>query len=369
MESHLRMICNILILKDGCFANIFIVNFLTPLHCKLSNSHGRHIHPVSNAQLKEYKKIVCGNEDDMHFLFCNGACNKENETHKETFKYCKSGSESAAHKFVRTACDVLGSRDDKKIDAKKIEMHFTKKHWTKVKSIFVQIQLYFTWRSSIHHNGIDRYSGGMLLADCQYSTIGDHRGVNMRVFLRKTDRLTAMLNWYRDNWLQPKEKRNAVVITDASSTAVGGILQQEIEGEWKPMAYFSKKLQPAETHYSAFDRELLAIYLTIRHFRYFLEGRIFSVLTDHKPITYAMKNVSKNLTSRQERHMSYISEFTSDIQHIKGSDYGPADALSRTDALSRMYMCSVQRSAIDFDAMARAQPNEIRELDSTESSL
>ena len=102
------------VLKDGCFANIFIVNFLTPLHCKLSNSHGRHIHPVSNAQLKEYKKIVCGNEDDMHFLFCNGACNKENETHKETFKYCKSGSESAAHKFVRTACDVLGSREDTK---------------------------------------------------------------------------------------------------------------------------------------------------------------------------------------------------------------------------------------------------------------
>ena len=154
-----------------------------------------------------------------------------------------------------------------------------------------------------------------------------------------------------------------VVITDASSTAVGGILQQEIEGEWRPLAYFSKKLQPAETHYSAFDRELLATYLTIRHFRYFLEGRIFSVLTDHKPITYAMKNVSKNRTARQERHMSYISEFTSDIQHIKGSDNGPADALSR------MYMCSVQRSAIDFDAMARAQPNEIRELDSTKSSL
>ena len=124
-----------------------------------------------------------------------------------------------------------------------------------------------------------------------------------------------------------------VVITDASSTAVGGILQQEIEGEWRPLAYFSKKLQPAETSYSAFDRELLAIYLTIRHFRYFLEGRIFSVLTDHKPITYAMKNVSKNRTARQERHMSYISEFTSDIQHIKGSDNGPADALSR------MFMC------------------------------
>ena len=49
----------------------------------------------------------------------------------------------------------------------------------------------------------------MLLADCQYSTIGDHLDINMRVFVKKTDRLTAMLKWYRDNGLQPKEKRNA----------------------------------------------------------------------------------------------------------------------------------------------------------------
>ena len=29
------------------------------------------------------------------------------------------------------------------------------------------------------------------------------------------------------------------------------------------------------------DRELLAIYLSIRHFRYFLEGRNFHIYTDH----------------------------------------------------------------------------------------
>ena len=87
-------------------------------------------------------------------------------------------------------------------------MHFTKKYWTKVKSIFVQIRLYFTWRSPIHHNGVDRDTGGMLLADCQYSTIGDHLDINMRVSVKKTDLLTAMLKWYWDNGLQPKEKRN-----------------------------------------------------------------------------------------------------------------------------------------------------------------
>ena len=49
-------------------------------------------------------------------------------------------------------------------------------------------------------------------------------------------------------------------MTDASDTAVGAVLQQQINGEWKPIAFFSKRLKPAETRYSIFDRELLAIY-------------------------------------------------------------------------------------------------------------
>ena len=59
---------------------------------------------------------------------------------------------------------------------------------------------------------------------------------------------------------------------DASDQVVGAILQQFVNGVWVPLAFFSKKLRPPERKYSAFDRELLALYLGIRHFRYFLEG-------------------------------------------------------------------------------------------------
>ena len=48
----------------------------------------------------------------------------------------------------------------------------------------------------------------------------------------------------------------------------------------------SENLSPAETRYSAFDCELLAVYATIRHFRHNLEGRDYFVNTDHKPLTY-----------------------------------------------------------------------------------
>jgi hypothetical protein len=46
--------------------------------------------------------------------------------------------------------------------------------------------------------------------------------------------------------------------TDASDTHIGGALQQQVQGCWQPLGFFSRKLQPEESKYSTFDRELLA---------------------------------------------------------------------------------------------------------------
>ena len=73
----------------------------------------------------------------------------------------------------------------------------------------------------------------------------------------------------------------------------GGVWQQFLNGMWQPLSFFSKKLNPAETRYSAFDRELLAVYATIKHFRHNLEGRNFFVNTDHKPLTFVMSPVTE----------------------------------------------------------------------------
>nr|VZI32596.1 unnamed protein product [Spirometra erinaceieuropaei] len=90
-------------------------------------------------------------------------------------------------------------------------------------------------------------------------------------------------------------------------------------------------LQPAQTRYSTFSRELLVIYLVIRHFRHLLEGRDFSVHTDHKPLTYALKAKPDLYSPREVRHLDYISQFTADIRYVRGSDNVVADALSRAD--------------------------------------
>jgi hypothetical protein len=66
------------------------------------------------------------------------------------------------------------------------------------------------------------------------------------------------------------------------------------------------KLTAAQTRYSAFDRELLAIYRGIRYFRYMLEGRRLIVFTDHKPLTFALHKQAEPWTARQQRHLGLI---------------------------------------------------------------
>jgi hypothetical protein len=116
---------------------------------------------------------------------------------------------------------------------------------------------------------------------------------------------------------------------DASDSHVGGVLQQQVGKGWKPLAFFSKKLAAAEVKYSTFDSELLAAFATIRHFRFLLEGRQFRLLTDYKPLIAAMVRTTPPQSARQQCHLSYISEFTTDLRHTPGSENVVADALSR----------------------------------------
>ncbi|BHF78845.1 hypothetical protein SprV_0602196100 [Sparganum proliferum] len=119
------------------------------------------------------------------------------------------------------------------------------------------------------------------------------------------------------------------LMVDAFNVAVGAVLQQSLPNSIVPLAFFSKKLSKAEIRYSTFGRELLAAYLAVRHFRHLLEGREFTIFTDHKPLTFAMHPHSNKLSPREIRHLEYISQFTSDIRHIDGSRNEVADALSR----------------------------------------
>lgn len=149
----------------------------------------------------------------------------------------------------------------------------------------------------------------------------------------------------------PEENALTSLCVDASDIAVGGVLQQCINGEWKPLGFFSKKLSQAQSKYSAYDRELLAVYAAVKHFQYFLEGRQFVIYTDHKPLIYAFKQKPEKASPRQLRYLDFISQHTTDIRHISGKDNVIADALSRIEALS-------MPSPLDYKLLQEEQQND-----------
>jgi cleavage and polyadenylation specificity factor subunit 1 len=162
----------------------------------------------------------------------------------------------------------------------------------------------------------------------------------------------------------PAKGAELSLVVDASADHVGAALQQRpaAAADWQPLGFFSKKLDPAQAKYSAFDHELYACFAGIRHFRYMLEGQKFTIYTDHKPLTYALFRTSDPWTARQCRQLSYVAEFTSDIQHIKGEENIVADTLSRPPPPpSQPSECAA--SPLAAVASASGQPPDQPQLD------
>lgn len=150
------------------------------------------------------------------------------------------------------------------------------------------------------------------------------------------------------------------LLVDASNVGIGSVLQQAYHGVIQPLSFFSRKLTMAERKYSTYDRELLAIYCSIRHFRHMIEGRNIVVYTDHKPLTFAFHKHNENASPRQQRHLEYVSQFTTQIKHISGSANVVADAFSRISEID-------MPQSIDYEEMAKAQSrdDELRRIRET----
>jgi RNase H-like domain found in reverse transcriptase/Reverse transcriptase (RNA-dependent DNA polymerase)/Integrase zinc binding domain/Retroviral aspartyl protease len=110
------------------------------------------------------------------------------------------------------------------------------------------------------------------------------------------------------------------IYTDASHTQLGAVICQQN----KPIAFYSRKLNPAQTRYTTTERELLAIVETLKEFRNILLGHQVRVYTDHKNLTY--KNFN---TERVMRWRLILEEFGPELNYVKGDTNIVADALSR----------------------------------------
>ena len=125
----------------------------------------------------------------------------------------------------------------------------------------------------------------------------------------------------------PEEAKPFTLHTDASGIGIGAVLSQDIDGTDKPIAYYSRRLKPAEARHSVTEQECSAVVQAVRHFRVYLSGRPFTVVTDHRSLVYL--HVMKDENGRLTRWALTLQSYLFEVQHMPGVRNQNADGLSR----------------------------------------
>ena len=146
---------------------------------------------------------------------------------------------------------------------------------------------------------------------------------------------------------------------DASEIAVGGVIEEIRENNVVvPLGFFSRKLDKREQLLSTFFRELLAIYLTMKHFRYLLEGQTFNVYTDHAALVSAASKSWDRPFAREARMLAFISQYNAKIIHLPGKNNVVGDALSRP-------VCAIEKGEQQLRTIDYAYRKELIEAQAT----
>jgi len=130
----------------------------------------------------------------------------------------------------------------------------------------------------------------------------------------------------------PDFSREFILFTDAANEGAGAVLSQEQIGKDLPIAYASRKFNKAERNYSTVQNELAASVWGIKHFRPYLYGRKFKIVSDHKPLTWIMS--VKDPGSRLLRCRIQLEKYDFEIVYKPGVQNSNADALSRINTLA-----------------------------------
>lgn len=126
----------------------------------------------------------------------------------------------------------------------------------------------------------------------------------------------------------PDFDRQFILQTDASNRGVGAVLSQYDDyGCDRPVAYYSRKLLPREEHYSAVEKECLAIKLATHAFRVYLLGKPFIIQTDHRSLKWL--DQFRETNARLTRWSLSLQPYCYTVQYRSGASNGNADGLSR----------------------------------------
>ena len=160
--------------------------------------------------------------------------------------------------------------------------------------------------------------------------------------------------------------------TDASGVGAGGVLSQVGADGERVVAYFSRVFNKAEKRYCVTRRELLAVVLSVRHFKYYLCGLPFTVRTDHSALQWLMS--FREPEGQVARWLEELQAYNFTVVHRAGAQHSNADALSRRPCAadgchhcerreSREHeLCEEEQQQQQLKAVRRAEVVDCREL-------
>ena len=118
---------------------------------------------------------------------------------------------------------------------------------------------------------------------------------------------------------------------DASRKGLGCALEQRTPNGWHTVAFASRFLNSVEDRYSINELELLGVVWSVEHFKYYLYGKPFTVITDHRALLSIMREnrSNKSYNSRLTRWVDRLLPFEFSIDHLPGTKKGLVDYISR----------------------------------------
>jgi hypothetical protein len=126
----------------------------------------------------------------------------------------------------------------------------------------------------------------------------------------------------------PDANRVFIVHSDWCEFGLGAVLgQHDDEGREYLVACASRSCNDAERRYEPWRGEMLACVFAVKSFRWYLHGRKFELVTDHRPLLWLM--TAKEPTGQQIRWLMQLQEYDFSIRHRPGKLHANADAISR----------------------------------------
>jgi RNase H-like domain found in reverse transcriptase/Integrase zinc binding domain len=149
----------------------------------------------------------------------------------------------------------------------------------------------------------------------------------------------------------PNWNKEYLLFIDASNVGLGAILSQlDDQDREVVIAYASRHLNEAEMKYSATENEALAVVFGVKHFKYYLTGNHFTIISDASPLVWL--NSIKDPTGRLVRWALELPNLKYTIR------YRPGRANQNADCLSRMLQITSDPPPVPLNTIEEEQAKD-----------